>query len=344
VLLVLLVVVAVVSWLASSWFEDESSGQGPYTEPDDPEQSYDSHAPWPPIVAFEPGSWWNTPIPDSAPDNPNEAAILDYLATAEESGDGCLSLAGASDSAWGQPVYWAVRGDPEYDVQDLPPESPPQLDSIRIPKGAQAADNSDGSMTVFDVRRGYVAMFTDARYDEDSDTWSASGGSVAYLDSNGLAASLEGSDDERNRGTHRGNNGAVAAVRWDEMQYGSIDHVLKVAIGPEAANRFVFPMTGSDGDYNGDDPAVPPQGLRLRIRPTIDLDSLRLHPQALVIAQALQTYGMYIGDSGGVTALKLEDTMSEGRGQLWDVTAQDLCGLPFDSEYWDVLPEGYDPS
>ena len=87
-------------------------------------------------------------------------------------------------------------------------------------------------MTVFDVRRGYVAMFTDAAYDEDSDTWSALR-SVAYLGSNGLSALLKQSNDPRNRGTHRGNNGAVASVRWDEVQNGSIDHVLKIAVGPD---------------------------------------------------------------------------------------------------------------
>jgi hypothetical protein len=296
------------------------------------------------VLAFKKDSWWNTPIPPVAPHNPNEGAILEYLATAHESGAGCLTFAGAGDSTWGQPIYWSGRGDPEYDVQGLPPDSPPQLSHIRIPVGAQAANNGDRSMTVFDVRRGYVAMFTDMYYDESAGTWSASGGSVAYLDSNGLMNPLPRSDDPRNRGTHRGNNGAVAAVRWDEVQNGHVDHVLKVAIGPEVANRFVFPMTGSDGNHSTDHPEVPPQGLRLRIDPAIDLDSLRLHPQALIIARALQTYGMYIGDSGGVSALKLEDTVTEGYGQLWDVTAKDLCGLPFDPAFWDVLPEGYDPS
>ena len=62
----------------------------------------------------------------------------------------------------------------------------------------------------------------------------------------------------------------------------------------------------------------------------------------MVIAQA-ETYGMYIGDSGGSTALKLEDTKSEGRGQLGDVTKRDLCSSA-GPDHWDVLPEGYDPS
>ena len=89
---------------------------------------------------------------------------------------------------------------------------------------------------------------------------------------------------------------------------------------------------------------MPAEGVRLRIKPSVDLAGLGLDPQALVIARALQTYGMYLGDGGGTTALKLEDTASEGRGQVWDVTNKDLCGLPFSPAYWDVLPEGYNPS
>jgi hypothetical protein len=128
------------------------------------------------------------------------------------------------------------------------------------------------------------------------------------------------------------------------VQDGAIRHVLKVAVGPEISERYVFPMVGSDGDYRGTDPAVPPQGLRLRIKPSIDLEELGLKGEALVIAQALQRFGFYFGDSGGTTALKLENTVAEGRGRLWKVKADDLCGLPFTETYWDVVEEGYDPS
>jgi hypothetical protein len=133
-------------------------------------------------------------------------------------------------------------------------------------------------------------------------------------------------------------------VRWDEVKGGAVNHVLKVSGGPEMSTRWVFTMTGSDGKGSASNPAIPPEGLRLRIRPSVDLTKLGLHPEALVIAKALQDYGMYLGDSGGTTALKLENTRVEGRGQLWDLTGQDLCGLPFTPAYWQVLAEGYDPS
>lgn len=294
--------------------------------------------------AFEPGSWWNTPLPADAPLDPNGALILHYLRSAPENGGGCLQLAGAGDSSWGTPIYWARPSDPSYDVTGVVRNSPPELHHLRIPPGAEAAPNSDGTMIVYDVDRGYVTALTDARYHSDSDSWTASGATVTYLDSNGLDGSLGRSDDSRNGGSHRGNNGATMAVRLDEVMSGGIRHVLKVASGPELADRYVFPMVGSDGDFRGDDPAVPPEGLRLRIKPSVDLTTMHLSPEALVIAEALQRYGFYFGDSGGSTALKLESTIDEGRGQLWQVDPKGLCDLPFTPRYWDVVRPGYDPS
>jgi hypothetical protein len=292
--------------------------------------------------AFDASSWWNTPLPADVPLDPAGDLILDYLRTGPESGRGCLTLAGAGHSHWGQPVYYAGPGDPEYDVQGLP-EPFAELERLRIPEGAESGRNTDGNMTVYDRGKGYVVALSGAQYDPDRDVWSATGATVTYLDSNGLHVDLAESDDPRNRGTHRGNNGATMAVELDDVRAGEIGHVLKVSSGPEVADRYVFPMVGSDGDYDGSDPAIPPQGLRLRIKPSVDLEELDLDPEALVIAHALQDYGFYIGDSGGATALKLQNTRAEGRGQLWTVSADALCDMPFTSEYWDVVAEDYFP-
>jgi hypothetical protein len=293
-----------------------------------------------PFRAFTDDSWWNTPLPDDAPEHPNSEDILRYMRTAEESGEGCLRLAGADDSDWGQPVYWAEDGDPEYHVEVAVQDDLPELHALRIPHGAEAADNSDGSMTLFDVERGYVVALTGAEFDDG--TWSTRGATVTYLDSNGLHARTGDASDERNLGSHRGNNAAVMMVRYDEVAAGQIEHVLKVASGPAVRDDFVFPMVGSDGDTNARN--APPQGLRFRISPSVDLDELDLDPQTLTIAKALQEYGFYIGDSSGVTALKLEETRAGGGDQLWEMPATALCGLPLTPEFWDVLPEDYRPS
>jgi hypothetical protein len=292
--------------------------------------------------AFTADSWWNAPVPGTAPDNPGAAAILEYMSTAPEAGNGCVRLAGADESGWGQPVYWSRAGDRTYDVAVDRGRPPVELRTLRIPATARAAATSDEAMTVYDLDAGYVVALSGAKYDADADAWSARGATVTYLASNGLDEETGRSDDPRNVGSHRGNNGATMMVRHDEVVAGSIDHVLKVASGPEASTRAVFPMVGSDGDST--DPVAPPQGLRFRIRPTVDIAALDLAPEAKVIARALQQYGFYIGDSAGVTALKLENTRVEGRGQLWQLPPTALCSLPLSEEFWQVLPEGYDPS
>jgi hypothetical protein len=294
--------------------------------------------------AFSADSYWNAPLPSNPPLDPYASQILYYMRNAPESGRGCLTLAGAGDNQWGHPIYWAKPSDPAYDVTGVENNRPPELDRLRIPLDAEPAANNDGTMSIYDMQKGYVTALTNASYDSHDDKWTATGATVTYLDSNGLNAQTGLSDDPRNIGSHRGNNGATMTVSWDMVHAGAIRHVLKVALGPEVSSRFVFPMVGSDGQYDGSNPAVPPQGLRLRIKPSVDLSALGLNPQALVIAEALQRYGFYIGDSGGTTALKLENTEVEGRGQKWNVSSDDLCGLPFTPQYWDVLAEGYDPS
>ena len=288
------------------------------------------------------GSWWSTALPDSAPSNPDAAAVLRYLRTADQSDDGYLHLAGAGTRPWGQPFYWARPGDPTYRVRSTRFALPPELATLRIPRGAQPAATSDGAMTVVDRQRGYLVALWHASYDSGSDTWSAGGAQISYLASNGLDRRTGRSNEPRNGGTLRGNNPAVSAVRYDEVRSGAIDHVLKIAVGPESSQRHVFPMVGSDGSATSSD--APPTGLRLRIKPTVDLRDLALHGAALVIARAIQKYGVYVGDNSGVTALKLENTRVEGRGQLWRLPESALNGLPFTSQYWDVLPEGFDPS
>lgn len=291
--------------------------------------------------AFQARSFWNTPLPADAPTSPKAAAILQYMSTAPESDGGCLRLAGASGNRWGQPVFFAKAGDPTYDVQvSSMDKKPPEFSHIRIPRHAQAASNKDATMTLFDKARGYVVAFTGARY--AGGQWRARGATITYLKSNGLNVKTGRSDDHRNRGTHRGNNGATMMARYREIQAGQIRHVLKVSTGPEAHTGSVFPMVGSDGDSL--DPNAPKQGTRFRIKPSVDLDALHLAPQAKIIAQALQQYGMYIGDSAGHTTLKLEDTRAEGRGQLWKLNGTSMCTVPLTSQYWDVIRDGYDPS
>lgn len=288
--------------------------------------------------AFEPSSYWNTPLPANAPVDPSSEGIIGFLRS-DNTGD-YLSLSGTdAPGLWGNPIYWSTPTDTTYAIKNTcSSKAPPEFSSVRIPDAAEADPTSDAAMTVYDLIRGLVYGLWQAHYDAPTDTWSACGGTVYYLDSNGLAGVLTDSNESRNQG-HRGLPPSTFAVRFDELLAGTIPHVLKIAVNTTKCSH-VFPMTGDEcGTYAED---APPEGARIRIKPTVDLDGMRLSPPARVVAAALQRYGAVIGDQSDDKAeLKVENTVAEGRGWLWEGVLQEdsLAAIPLDD--YQVIKLGY---
>jgi hypothetical protein len=290
--------------------------------------------------AFSSDSYWNTPLPADAPIDPKSSAFIDFL-NSDNSADYLRVVGTESSGGWGEPIFWAEPSDPIYKVKQTRYTLPEAFATgIRIPSEARVPNTSDAQMTIYDVAEGSVYKLQKAVYDSATDTWSAGGGSWYATASNGLHRSFEESNDERNYG-HRGIPPATHAVRFDEIESGRIDHALKIAVNT-AHQEAVWPMTASDGDSL--DPAALPQGARLRIKPSVNLDMLDLSPAALVIAEALQRYGAVVGDSSGSnTNLKVENTVVEGKGWQWKnvLSATSLQAVPFDS--YEVVRLGYSP-
>jgi hypothetical protein len=104
-------------------------------------------------------------------------------------------------------------------------------------------------------------------------------------------------------------------VRYDEVEHGATKHVLKIAV-PRTKFRHVFPMVGDECGTSRK--YAPPEGTRIRIKPSLDLSTLGLSPEAMIVARALQHYGAVIGDqSGGPISLRLETRQRR---------AMDSCG------------------
>jgi hypothetical protein len=169
-------------------------------------------------------------------------------------------------------------------------------------------------MVIYDRGRGRVYGFSGTRYDATSDSWYACGGTVSYLDSNGLDGKLRASNQPRNTG-HRGLPPPIWAVRYAEITGGGIHHVLRIAVNTTAC-KHVFPMVNDECGTRA--PGAPPEGTRIRIKPSVSLRRLRLSPAARIIARALKRYGAIIGDqTSGNMNLKVENTIAEGKGWLW---------------------------
>jgi hypothetical protein len=82
-------------------------------------------------------------------------------------------------------------------------------------------------------------------------------------------------------------------ARWDEVSAGVIDHALRFT-APETRRAYVYPARHFASNSNS--PTLPPMGLRVRLKASIDIS--KFPPQARVVLKALQVYGMILADNG----------------------------------------------
>jgi hypothetical protein len=82
-------------------------------------------------------------------------------------------------------------------------------------------------------------------------------------------------------------------ARYDEVHAGRIDHALRVTVA-RTQRGYIHPAThlaSSDPD-----PALPPMGLRLRLRASYSLAGF--HGESLIVLRALERYGLIVADNG----------------------------------------------
>jgi hypothetical protein len=106
-------------------------------------------------------------------------------------------------------------------------------------------------------------------------------------------------------------------VRYEEVAAGEIRHALRFT-APRTRRAYVWPARHFASSLT--DPALPPMGQRFRLRADADLSGFS--PEALVIARALQAYGMILADNGSAWFL------SGAPDERWDnVALRDLRRL-----------------
>jgi hypothetical protein len=117
--------------------------------------------------------------------------------------------------------------------------------------------------------------------------WTAGSGAVWSLRSNHLRPAGWTSADAAGLPMFPG------LARWDEVSRGVIDHALRFT-APETRRAYVYPARHYAS--SSDDPALPPMGLRVRLKASVDIASFPR--QARVVLRALQRYGMILADNG----------------------------------------------
>jgi hypothetical protein len=82
-------------------------------------------------------------------------------------------------------------------------------------------------------------------------------------------------------------------ARYGEVRRGEIDHALRFT-APRTRRAFVYPARHYASNLT--DPALPPMGLRVRLKKSFDVSGFPT--QSRVILRALQRYGMILADNG----------------------------------------------
>lgn len=129
---------------------------------------------------------------------------------------------------------------------------------------------------------------------------------------------------------------------YHEVRSGSINHVLALSMPTVRVREHQWPARSTDGPVN--DPDAPVMGTWFRLRSDVDLS--RLGPQARVIAEALQTYGAVLSDTGGSVAFAGETDARWDDADLAtlrllnsdDLEVVDTAGLMVDPGSMEVAP------
>ena len=118
-------------------------------------------------------------------------------------------------------------------------------------------------------------------------SWTAGSGAIWSLRSNALRPAGWTSADAAGLPIFPG------LARYDEVARGRIDHALRFTV-ERTRRAYVYPARHDAS--SSDDPALPPMGLRVRLKASVDISGFPR--QARVVLQALKTYGMILADNG----------------------------------------------
>jgi hypothetical protein len=154
-----------------------------------------------------------------------------------------------------------------------------------IPASPRIEGGSDRHIILWDTEGCDLYELFNAR--KSGGNWLADSGAIWNLRSNALRPDGWTSADAAGLPILPG------LIRWDEVDGGAIPHAIRFT-APHTADEHIWPARHDAGE--GDYPPLPPMGLRVRLKASVDISGYG--PQARIILLALKRYGMILADNG----------------------------------------------
>jgi hypothetical protein len=175
----------------------------------------------------------------------------------------------------------------KFDYADESDRGPYPIPAHVPIEGAPAhADSGDRHALILD--RDSCRLYELYALRREHGRWSAGSGAIWNLRSNALRPAGWTSADAAGLPILPG------LARWDgDAATGHIDHALRFTAA-QTRRAYIYPARHYAS--SSDDPSLPPMGLRVRLKATVDIK--RLPPQARMVAQAMKTYGLILADNG----------------------------------------------
>lgn len=282
-----------------------------------------------------PDSFWRAPV-DTLPVHPYSARYVSSIGPADplhpDFGSGL-----ADGLPFGIPVTVSDTTAPESKVAlDIAEES--DASGYRIPQNAKIENGpaSDGDRHVIVWDRALCKSYElwNAA-PQGGNAWHAGSGAVFDLRSHRLRPDGWTSADAAGLAILPG------LVRYEEAAAGQVDHAIRITV-PRTDQSYIWPARHQAG--SAADESLPPMGLRLRLKSSVDTS--KLAPQAKAVAEALKKYGAIVADNGSAWYISGEENSGWDNSQLdglkgfkgSDFEAVDTSGLQQSPDSGAVAP------
>jgi hypothetical protein len=258
---------------------------------------------------FAPTSFWYQPIPMDAPLHPKSADFTAEFLRQIKAYYGNVTI---NTGSFASPVYVVPADTPPvavafWDCQHkgyADKSLVRQWSEVPMPGYAQSASGSDAEMTIYQPSTDTIWEFWQARNKDGA--WQACWG--------GRLQNASKSDGIWPKGygtTATGLPFLGGQITAEELQRGEIRHAIGISlVDVERWYTFSWPANRSDGYNPTHIPNRIAEGQRFRLDPTIDVDALKIHPVAKIIAKAAQKYGFVVWDKAGSISLRAQNPKS----------------------------------
>jgi hypothetical protein len=251
-------------------------------------------APTPPKIAgcrvFPTANAWNDRV-DKLPVAANSASIIGSIRT----GGGVHADFGSGlwdGSRIGIP-YTVVHGKTtpkvrlRFEYADESDKGPYPIPA-NVPIEGQPSSSNDGDRHALIVDRDSCKLYELYALQRTGSSWTAGSGAIFDLRSNKVRPAGWTSADAAGLPILPG------LARWDgDAATGAIRHALRFTV-ERTRRAYVYPARHYASTST--DPSLPPMGLRVRLKASVDIS--HLPRQARIVAQAMKTYGMILADNG----------------------------------------------